>query len=154
MQFAFNQSIDRAVKLFCLISLSHYVFQDLSFGVTADSAKEHEGLYYLEVVTRVDNSPIVGNSMSTSNINNFMLWHKRMGHLNFHHLQRLFPTLCRKLNYSEIRCEVCELAKHHLTSFPRAKNTHPPTFHNHSQWPLGAISYSKLYSNKMIHFLH
>ena len=48
-----------------------------------------------------------------------MLLHKRMGHPNFHYLSRMFPTICPPSNL-DMKCEVCELAKHHRSSYPRA----------------------------------
>ena len=42
-----------------------------------------------------------------------------MGHPNFQYLSRMFPTLCPPSNL-DMKCEVCELAKHHRSSYPRA----------------------------------
>ena len=47
-----------------------------------------------------------------------MLWHFRLGHPNFHYLKYLFPSLFKNKNPSFFQCEICELAKYHMTAFP------------------------------------
>ncbi|KAJ9672956.1 hypothetical protein PVL29_026285 [Vitis rotundifolia] len=84
---------------------SHCVFHDLSSGKMINSAKEHEGLYYLD---KTDDSEL-------------LLWHKRMGHPSFQYLRHLFPSLCSNKASWDFQCEVCELAKHHQASFPKSK---------------------------------
>ena len=39
-------------------------------------------------------------------------------HPPFFFLKKMFPPLFENLNVSAFHCEVCELAKHHQTSFP------------------------------------
>lgn len=52
---------------------SHYVFQDISSGVTIESVKRYEGLYYFKVTIRVGNLLVVGNFVSISKVIDFML---------------------------------------------------------------------------------
>ena len=101
---------------------SHCVFQDLSSGKTIGSAKEREGLYYFDETDVLgQSSPTVCNSTSYSKDSELLLWHKRMGHPSFQYLKHLFPSLCSNKTILDFQCEVCELAKHHRTSFPKSK---------------------------------
>ena len=81
-------------------------------------AKECERLYFLDDA-KVSHQPITRVCNSISKNEDTMLWHKRMGHPNFQYLSRMFPTICQPSNL-DMKCEVCELAKHHRSSYPRA----------------------------------
>ena len=50
------------------------------------------------------------------------LWHRRLGHVSFGYLKKLFPNLFAKSNMSGFRCDICELAKSHSASFPLILN--------------------------------
>ena len=105
---------------------SHCVFQDLSSEMTIGSAKEQGGLYCLKDNKVSDQCYIAScNSTSVPENNDIMLWHWRMGHPSFKYLYRLFPSLCSNNISLDVHCEVCELAKHHRTSFP--KSTYKPS---------------------------
>ena len=86
------------------------------------SAKECEGLYYFEEVNE-DNQLRIANcdSASTFKDSEILLWHFRMGHPNFQYMKHLFPSLFLNKNSFDSQCEICELAKHHWTSFPKSK---------------------------------
>ena len=58
------------------------------------------------------------NSIFVSSDNNVMLWHFRLGHSSFLYLKTMFPSLFINKNPSFFHCEICELTKHHCTSFP------------------------------------
>ena len=47
-----------------------------------------------------------------------MLWHHRLGHPSFPYLKKLFPSLFKGLNCSELYCESCILSKSHRTIYP------------------------------------
>lgn len=47
-----------------------------------------------------------------------MLWHLRLGHPSFRYLKHLFPKLFHNKNFSLLKCEACEFAKHHRSQFP------------------------------------
>ena len=101
---------------------SHCVFQDLSSGITIGCAKECEGLYFLDDVEGSHQHSItVCNSVSTSKTDDVMLWHKRIGHPNFHYLSCMFPSLFPNTSIN-MRCEICELANHR-SSYPKAPYT-------------------------------
>ena len=97
---------------------THCVFQDLSSGMVFGHAKECEGLYFLDNA-RVSHQPIRKVCNTISKNEDIMLLHKRMGHPNFHYLSRMFPTISPPSNL-DMKCEICELAKHHRSSYPRA----------------------------------
>jgi len=45
-------------------------------------------------------------------------WHLRLGHPSFRYLKHLFPKLFHNKNFSLLKCEACEFAKHHRSQFP------------------------------------
>lgn len=114
---------------------SYCVLQDLSSGMTIGTAKEYEGLYYLDVSTVSVLSCGISGLASTTNDNNIVLWHKRMGHPSFSYLQRMFPHL--HLNKSTIpHCDICEFAKHHRPTFTPSiyKSTRPFSIIHSDVW--------------------
>ena len=50
------------------------------------------------------------------------MWHRRLGHASFGYLHKLFPSLFVKNDVSQFKCDVCEMAKSHQTSFPTSLN--------------------------------
>lgn len=56
--------------------------------------------------------------ISVSNDKDISLWHFRLGHPSFRYLKFLFPKLFINEDSSTFQCEVCELTKHHHSSFP------------------------------------
>ena len=50
------------------------------------------------------------------------MWHRRLGHTSFGYLHKLFPSLFVKNDVSQFKCDVCEMAKSHRTSFPPSLN--------------------------------
>jgi len=49
------------------------------------------------------------------------LWHRRLGHLSFGYLKKLFPSLFHKCNIFDFICETCVMAKIHYDVFPLSK---------------------------------
>jgi hypothetical protein len=85
---------------------------------TGSSAKEIDGLYYLDDgshLSRQCQSTSL-NSVSVSKDNDIMVSHYRLGHPSFQYLKYLFPNLFQNGRPSSFQCEICQLAKHH-TSF-------------------------------------
>ncbi|XP_061374804.1 uncharacterized mitochondrial protein AtMg00300-like [Gastrolobium bilobum] len=50
------------------------------------------------------------------------LWHRRLGHLSFNYLRKLFPSLFTAFNKDVSQCNICELAKSHRISFSPSIN--------------------------------
>jgi transposase InsO family protein len=50
-----------------------------------------------------------------------ILWHRRLGHMSFSALERIFPVLFKKCR-SKLVCDTCEFAKHTRTMYPSLDN--------------------------------
>jgi hypothetical protein len=111
---------------------SHCQFQDLLSGKTIGSARESDGLYYFDN----PGSVVVSQSFFSVNKNDPLLWHARLGHPNFMYLKKMYPNLFINKDISSIQCEICELAKHHRTSFPVVpyKPSHPFSLIHSDLW--------------------
>ena len=84
------------------------------------NARQSKGLYYFEdrIELKRQAQSTCFKSISLTSENEIMLWHFRLGHPNFHYLKYLFPSLFKNKNPSFFQCEICELAKYHMTAFP------------------------------------
>ncbi|MFV0960692.1 DDE-type integrase/transposase/recombinase, partial [Klebsiella pneumoniae] len=51
-------------------------------------------------------------------IHHVMMWHRRLGHLNFDAMKILFPNLFCHVVVKDLFCDVCQLAKHVRASYP------------------------------------
>ncbi|CAL5338710.1 unnamed protein product [Camellia sinensis] len=119
------------------ISDSITLESDLSSGTTIGNAKEYEGIYYFEEAKVRDQcQSVICNSVSIPKNSDLMLWHSRLGHPNFQYMCHLFPSLCLNKKSLDVQCEVCELAKHRRTSFPKSnyKPTKPFTIIHSDVW--------------------
>ena len=110
---------------------THCVFQDRILGKKIGLAKEKDGLYYLETVSK---STSVKENISLSVISSWnkdviWLYHYRFGHPSFRVLQRMFPSLFKKINVQDFHCDVCEFAKHKRVSFPVSNKKTSIPFH-------------------------
>ncbi|KAL0553894.1 hypothetical protein IC582_007798 [Cucumis melo] len=95
-------------------------FQDMSTGRTIGIVWHRRGLYILDDDTScssLSRVSLLSSYFSTSE-QNCMLWHFRLGHLNFTYMQYLFPHLFSKLDVSSLSCDVCIRTKQHRVSFP------------------------------------
>ncbi|XP_057495256.1 retrovirus-related Pol polyprotein from transposon TNT 1-94 isoform X3 [Actinidia eriantha] len=94
-------------------------YKDLITGKTIGSGRKENGLYVLDL--GVDSSKHHQQahltSLSDSSTEKILLWHHRLGHPSFYLLQYLFPSLLSNKNVSTLKCESCELGKHHRASF-------------------------------------
>ena len=70
------------------------LFQELGTGKRLGTGIMHDGLYYL------DNNvpPVVAAVASLSPLDEFLLHHRRLGHMSFVTLGRLYPALYSKVN--------------------------------------------------------
>lgn len=111
-------------------ALTSEILHALSSGEMIGSDKVRDELYHLEVENPrkipVSSSFHVSSLFQVSSQNNVMLWHRRLGHPNFHYLKKLFPKLLNK-SPSDYNCEVCQISKHvrHSYSPLPYKSSHP-----------------------------
>ena len=83
------------------------------------SAKESGGLFSLEngsSMTRLAQNICYGSIFITSN-KQIILWHFRLGYPNFYYLRYLLLDLFKNKGPSFFQCQICELAKHHRSTF-------------------------------------
>ena len=110
----------------------HCVFKDIQTRQTIGYGVKRGKLYYLdlqsETSSRLQQAFAVESTGSPKKIAEILLWHRRLGHASFGYLKKLFPSLFTNLDISIFKCEVCELAKSHRTSFPLIFNKSPVPF--------------------------
>jgi GAG-pre-integrase domain len=105
----------------CIISLSpsHVVVQELKTGKVIGIGKRTEDLYRLEQGPECLDvkAYFAGNPQME-----MILWHRRLGHMSFSALERIFPVLFKKCSRSKLVCDACEFAKHTRTIYPSHGN--------------------------------
>ena len=121
-------------------------FQDSVSGRMIGSAKVCSGLYILEAnncpdrqfqsaehVSLKSQFSLCSNDNKDSSI---MMWHYRLGHLNFMYLEKIFPSLYKNKNPNSFLCEICQLAKHTRQPFPNHlyKSSHPFSINHSDVW--------------------
>lgn len=95
------------------------VFQGLNSKQMIGSARECLGLYILNQKPQTTPQCLFSNfqSLNSNKDANIMLWHFRLGHLNFMYLQKMFPSLFINKNPNSFSCEICQLAKHTRSTY-------------------------------------
>jgi transposase InsO family protein len=73
----------------------------------------HDGLYYLD-----EGSGEIALATCMSPCQELMLHHRRLGHLSFAALSRIYPSLFKSCPKESIVCDACELAKHTRGTYP------------------------------------
>ena len=101
--------------------------QEQGSAKTIGIAKEDGGLYYFKNNECVNTQAAIAENVPSDPNKDVMMWHRRLGHPNFHYLKRLFPVLFSNKNPSSFHCDICQLAKHTRTSYPAKPYTksHP-----------------------------
>jgi GAG-pre-integrase domain len=101
----------------CIVSLSpsNVVVHDLKTGNVIGIGKRNEDMYRLEQGLDILDAKayFAGNSEME-----MILWHRRLCHMSFSALERIFPDLFKKCSRSELVCDTCEFAKHTKTTYP------------------------------------
>lgn len=90
------------------------------FGLGEDDwqSKENRGLYFLDDGAKPEKKFQDACFESISVLDDVMIWHYRLGHPSFSYLKNLLPSLFKNKKNSSFQCEVCQIAKHHRSSFP------------------------------------
>lgn len=97
----------------------HCVFQDLVTKKMIGSGRERAGLYLLDSQWTSTRHVEQAHKSETCDSTEGKIWllHRRLGHVPFPMLKKIFPLFCH-LDVSKFCCEPCEFAKHHRVSFP------------------------------------
>lgn len=76
------------------------------------------GLYYLD-----DNmAPMAAAVLSRSPLEEFLLLHRRLGHMSFVTLGKLYPSLFNKIDKEKLVCDACEFGKNIRSSYLLSDN--------------------------------
>jgi hypothetical protein len=137
------------LTLHCLVIFWPYfcVFKDIRTRKTIGYGIRREKLYYLELTT--SSSSLLtqalssyGSQRNTNKVSDIWMWHRRLGHASFSYLHKLFPSLFVRTDVSQFKCDVCEMAKSHQTSFPPSfnKSTIPFMIVHSDVWGLSKIA--------------
>ncbi|KAM2707578.1 hypothetical protein EV1_036542 [Malus domestica] len=104
---------------FCLL-------QDIQTKEIIGRGTKREGLYYVDDV--VPGRAHLVHSSRNRNLQKVLLLHRRLGHASFGYLKHIVPDLFSGIEDSELKCEVCILAKSHRVSFPPSMNRRSSPF--------------------------
>ncbi|XP_073117068.1 uncharacterized protein [Elaeis guineensis] len=111
---AITNYLDCAVTFF----KTHCVFQEPKTGRKLGIGIMRNGLYYLEGGVSGGYSE-TSLTVSSSQKEDLLLQHRRLGHLSFTLLARIFPTIFE--TYKEkLVCDACELAKYTRSTYPNS----------------------------------
>ena len=83
------------------------LFQEIGTRRELGRGSMHDGLYYLNS----DISPVVAAALSYSPLQEFMLLHRRLGHMSFSTLGKLYPHFFNKIDKEKLVCDACEYGK-------------------------------------------
>ncbi|KAL5790617.1 hypothetical protein ACOSQ2_005505 [Xanthoceras sorbifolium] len=112
------------------------VFKDIQTRQTIGYGIKREKLYYLDLrltdSEKLQQALITDGSEGKKTESEIWLWHRRLGHSSFGYLKKLFPSLFTKCDVSNFRCDICELAKSHRTSFPLSLNKSLVPFYDYT----------------------
>lgn len=86
--------------------------QDLKTGRLLGTGTERDGLYYLD-----NGAGALALAAYSSSKDELLLYHRRLGHLSFEVMSRLFPSLLSSCSRGQLVCDVCELAKHTRSTY-------------------------------------
>jgi hypothetical protein len=107
-------SITKSLKCGAWFEPELCVFQELKTGKILGTGIEDEGLYYLDDAS----TPLSLAATCPSPTDELLLIHRRLGHLSFCVLSRMFPLYFATCYKDKLVCDLCELAKHTRTTYP------------------------------------
>ena len=121
----------QSLNCIAIFNPCHCVRQDRISGKMIGFAKERNGLYYLENTNPFPQQNFVSTAqcpqlstvsaaktVSRNGVNIAWLEHCRRGHPPFSLMKSMFPSLFTNVDFNNLHCVSCELAKHHRVSFP------------------------------------
>jgi transposase InsO family protein len=103
-------------ELNCVILIypDYCIFQDIQTKKILGRGTRRGGLYYLDTIKTGECLLSVDSTNSKEKI---WLWHKRLGHLSFGYMQKLFHNFFIGLNNEQFTCETCIKAKSHRSTY-------------------------------------
>uniref|UniRef100_A0A8R7V940 Integrase catalytic domain-containing protein n=1 Tax=Triticum urartu TaxID=4572 RepID=A0A8R7V940_TRIUA len=108
-------------------------------GNISNTGSMRDGMYYLD-----DNmSPTVADVLSHSPLEEFLLHHRRLGHMSFVILGQLYPNLYNKISKENLVCDACHYGKQTRSTYVSSDNrsTVPlQTIHSDVWGPSGVLS--------------
>ena len=115
------------------------LFQELGTGRRLGMGNMRNGLYYLD-----DNmSHKVAAVLTPTPLEEFLLLHRRLGHMSFITLGQLYPTLYNKISKESLVCDACQYGKQTRSSYaPSDNRSNVPlqTIHSDVWGPSGVMS--------------
>ncbi|XP_048227838.1 uncharacterized protein LOC125369450 [Ricinus communis] len=101
-------------------------FKDIQMKQTIGCGIRRGNLYYLDMQSntssKLHHAFAMDGPKKEKNEAEIWLQHRRLGHASFGYLKKLFPGLFNNIDVSTFRCDVCELAKSHRSSFSLSFN--------------------------------
>ncbi|WVZ90773.1 hypothetical protein U9M48_037041, partial [Paspalum notatum var. saurae] len=91
---------------------------ELGTGRRLGTGRMHDGLYYLDNSA----SPTVAAVMSSSPHEEFLLLHRRLGHMSFAILGQLYPNLYNKIRKERLACDACQYGKQTRSTYVASGN--------------------------------
>jgi transposase InsO family protein len=83
------------------------VFLELGTWKVLGTGIMRDGLYYLDD----DTTPVAATVLSQSPLQEFLLHHRRLGHMAFNTLGQLYPHLYSKICKESLACDACQYGK-------------------------------------------
>lgn len=128
-------------ELNCAVIFLPYgcIFQELGTGKILGTGTICEGLYYLNGCM----STAVAATLSMSPTDEFLILHRRLGHIPFMKLGQLYPSLYGKVDKGKLVCDACEFGKHIRSSYLLSDNRSAKPFqtiHSDVWGPSGVVS--------------
>lgn len=110
--------ITRELNCAAIFLPNRCIFQELGSGRKLGIGSMHDGLYYLDKEV----SPSVAAVLSSSPLEEFLLQHRRLGHISFAILGQLYPELFNKVRNYNLSCDACQFGKQTRSSYMSSDN--------------------------------
>jgi hypothetical protein len=88
------------------------VFQEKGTGRKIGTRVRHNGLWFIGHEELALKATVEGDDKE------ILLHHRRLGHISFDNLSRLYPMMFKGVDKSRLVCDACELGKHTRSTYP------------------------------------
>jgi hypothetical protein len=98
----------------CIVTFDEKLctFQEKSTRRVIGTGVRHNGLWF------INNEELALTTASGGHEREIFLLHRRLGHVPFESLSRLYPNAFKEMDRSKLLCDACELGKHTRSSYP------------------------------------